>query len=154
MNINVKLKRKFRIGDKEYNSIEEMPADVRETFERAMVSQTGSEDMISRTSMRTKIIFNGIGYESIDAMPKDIRELYEKVLKAAETGNAPPNIDITKISSDILKEIKGPDITPSGDIHKPIKAEPSFSMKTLIIGILMAALIFLLYYLYYLSHGK
>jgi hypothetical protein len=147
MNINVKLKRKFRIGNKEYNSIEEMPADVRETFEKAMVSQTGSGDVINRTSTRTKIIFNGTEYESIDAMSKDIRELYEKVLKAAETGTTPSEIDIAEMSRGVLMGHQSSGTVPSADKRKPAKTEPSFSPRALIVSMVLVALILLFYYL-------
>ena len=90
--MNVNVKRKFKINGKEYNSIEEMPQDMRNAFEKAMASKTGSGLQTNPTSMQTKIIFNGTEYQSIDAIPQDVRQLYEKVLKAAETGTAPANI--------------------------------------------------------------
>jgi hypothetical protein len=42
MNVNVNVKRKFKVNGKEYNSIEEMPQDIRNAFEKAMASKTGS----------------------------------------------------------------------------------------------------------------
>jgi hypothetical protein len=57
MNINVELKQKFRIGDKEYHSIEEMPGDVCDTFEKAIGSQKGSGYVIKHTSTRSKFLF-------------------------------------------------------------------------------------------------
>ena len=103
MDININVKRKFRINGKEYNSIEEMPDDIREIFEKAMSSQAGSGFQINSAAMRTNIIFNGTVYGSIDEMPQDVRQLYEKVLKAAETGAGQPDIDITGISRGMVR---------------------------------------------------
>jgi hypothetical protein len=86
MTININIKRRFKINGKEYNSIEEMPDNVREAFKKAMDSRSGSE---FPAGTQTRIIFNGTEYENIEAMPQDIRLLYEKMLKAAETGNIP-----------------------------------------------------------------
>ncbi len=90
--MNVNVKHKFKINRKEYNSVEEMPLDIRNAFEKAMASQAGSDHQENPATMQTKIIFNGTEYQSIDAMPQDVRQLYEKVLKAAETGTAPVNV--------------------------------------------------------------
>jgi hypothetical protein len=146
MNININVKRKFKINGKEYNSIEEMPDDIRETFRKAMDSQTGSGHEINHTAMRANIIFNGTEYDSIEAMPQDVRELYEKVLKAAETGTASPQIDIAGAISSTLIKHQPPGMVRSGDNRKPIKAEPSFSRWALIVSIMLIALILLFYY--------
>jgi hypothetical protein len=145
MNININVKRKFKINGKEYNSIEEMPDDIREIFKKTSVSQTGLGHEICRTT-RTKIIFNGTEYDNVDAIPQDVRQLYENVLKGAEAGAAPTGIDITGISSRMMT---GP-VTPGtslGDNRKTTKIETSFSLRTLIVSIMAAALILLLYYL-------
>jgi hypothetical protein len=146
MNININVKHKFKINGKEYNSIEEMPDDIRKTFKKTMDLQTGSGREINPTTMRTKIIFNGIEYDSIEAMPLDVRELYEEVLKAAETGVA-PKIHITgEISGSLIKHQSSGTVR-SGDNRKPAKTEPSFSPRALIVSIMLIALILLFYYL-------
>ncbi|MDD5679252.1 MAG: uroporphyrinogen decarboxylase family protein [Kiritimatiellae bacterium] len=82
MNISIHIKRKFKINGKEYNSLEEMPDDIREKFKQTMASQADSKHPINLTTTRAKITFNGAEYGSMDAMPQDARQLYEKVLKA------------------------------------------------------------------------
>ena len=47
MKININVKRKFKINGREYNSIGEMPADIRKIFEKATVSQSESGYPIS-----------------------------------------------------------------------------------------------------------
>jgi len=152
MNVNVNVKRKFKINEKEYNSIEEMPPDIRNAFEKAMASQAGLDYQANPATMKTKIIFNGTEYQSVDAMPQDVRQLYEKVLKAAETGTAPANI-IT--ASDISGMPTGPKTygtTNMGNMGKPTKIEPTaISPRTLIIGVLLIALIIIFYFI---LHGR
>ncbi len=144
MNVNVNVKRKFKINGKEYNSIEEMPPDIRKAFEKAMASQEGIVGQINSTVIQTKIIFNGTEYRNIDAMPQDVRQLYEKVLKAAETGAVPANI-IT--ANDIIGMPTGPKTYENASREKQTKIEPAaFSPRTLIIGIGLILIIILLYF--------
>ena len=146
MNVNVNVKRKFKINGKEYNSIEEMPQDIRNAFEKAMASKTGSGQQVNPATMQTKIIFNGTEYQSIDVMPQDVRQLYEKVLNAAETGTAPANIITANDISGLQAEPKSYGTTNMGN---PTKIEPSaFSPRMLIIGVMVIALIILFYFLF------
>ena len=146
MNVNVNVKRKFKINGKEYNSIEDMPPDIRNTFEKAMASQGGSGQQINPATMQTKIIFNGTEYQGIDAMPQDVRQLYEKVLKAMETGTAPANIITASDISGRQAEPKNYGTSSMGNMGKPTKIEPTvISPRTLIIGAMLIALIFILY---------
>jgi hypothetical protein len=129
MSISLKVNRKYKIKGKEYNSIEEMPPDIRNAFEKAMASREGSDHQGSPALVRTKIIFNGTEYDGLEAMPQDVRQLYEKMLRAAETGDVPPDI-ITE--GEIKGILAGPkssgNIKPNmGNMGTPTKAEPAFS---------------------------
>jgi len=152
MNVNVNVKRKFKINGKEYNSIEEMNPDIRNAFEKAMASQAGSDHQVNPATVQTKIIFNGTEYKSIDAMPQDVRQLYEKVLKAAETGTAPVNVITAGDISGMPTEPKNYGTTSMWNMGKPTKIEPAISARTLIIGVLVIAFIIFLYY--FVLHGK
>jgi hypothetical protein len=150
MNVNVNIKRKYKIKGKEYNSLEEMPPDIRNAFEKAMASQKASGQPVSPSPMKNKIIFNGTEYQSIDAMPQDIRQLYEKVLKAAETGTAPANIITAGDISGMQAGPKTLGTTNMGKMGKPTKIEPTtMSARTLIIGIALIALVILLYLMFH-----
>jgi hypothetical protein len=151
MNVNVNVKRKFKINGKEYGSIEEMPPDIRNAFEKAMASQAGSGQQINPATMQTKIIFNGTEYQSVDAMPQDVRQLYEKVLKAAETGTAPANIITADDISGMQAGSKNYGTTSMGNMGNPTKTEPAISARTLIIGVLLIALIIIFYFI---LHGR
>ncbi len=144
MNINVNIKRKFKVNGKEYNSIEEMPDEIREAFKKAMDTQVSE----SSTATRTRIIFDGAEYGNIDAMPQDVRQLYEKAMKAAEGGASLSAPDIKEISG----TTKRPDSLPGsfpGAIHTAPKVEPSFSPRVLIVGVLIALALILFYFLFH-----
>ncbi len=153
MSISLKVKRKYKINGIEYNSVEEMPPDIRNAFEKAMASRAGSDHQGNPAPVRTKIIFNGTEYDGLEAMPQDVRQLYEKMLRAAETGDVPPDI-ITE--GEIKGILEGPktsgNINPGmGDMGTPTKAEPAFSSRSLILGVMAIALIILLYYVFKLK---
>jgi hypothetical protein len=144
MNINVNVKRKFKINGKEYDSIEEMPGDIREKFEKAMASQLILRDQTNSGTTQTKIVVNGIEYQSIDAMPQDVRQLYEKALKAAETGE----VGSLGNSSGILTESKNFGTIRPADFQDRTKPQSTFSPRKFIVTALLIALIILLYFLY------
>jgi hypothetical protein len=148
MNVNVNVKRKFKINGAEYNSIDEMPPDIRNAFEKAMASQAVTGTPVTT---HTKIIFNGTEYPGIDAMPQDVRQLYEKVLKAAETGTAPANVITAGDISGMPAGPKNYGTTGMGNVVTPIKTEPAISPRTLIIGVMIIALVILFYFVF---HGR
>jgi hypothetical protein len=126
-----------------------MPIDIRNAFEKAIASQKASGQPVNPATMQTKIIFNGTEYQSIDAMPQDVRQLYEKVLKAAETGTAPANIITAGDISGMQAGSENYETISMENMGKPIKIEPTaMSARTLIIGVLLIALIILLYFLF------
>ena len=148
MNININVKRKFKINGKEYNSIEEMPNEIRQAFKKAMASQADSGLHVNSATTQTKIIFNGTDYKNIDAMPQDTRQLYEKVMKAAETGNAPSEIDLAEIGSGMQKESGTFGVAHQSNTPQPAKFEPSISTRTLIVSVVLIVLFLLIYYLW------
>ncbi len=143
MNVNINVKRRYKINGKEYDSIEDMPEDLRDMFKKASGLKMGTANQINQVGIWTKIVLNGKEYESIDAMPQDDRKLYEKVLEVAATGTAPPEIVTAAITNSILTK---PQTSTTGHIGKspnPPKIEPS--SRKLIIFIALGALILLLY---------
>lgn len=151
MNININVKDKFKINEKENNFIEEMPQDIREAreaFRKMMDPQVGSGHWINSAVPRSKIIFSGTEYEKIDAMPQDLREPYGKVLKAAESRVASSGVDIEGSSGGMLREPDTFGTARPGEIRKPTKGEFPFSPRTLVVSAVLMALIFLLCYLF------
>jgi hypothetical protein len=148
MKINISIKRKFKINGKEYNSIEEMPEDIREAFKKVMDSQVGSGHRINSAVTGSKVIFNGTEYEKVDAMPQEVRQLYEKVLKAAGSGAPSSGVDIIGISGGRVGKSETISAAHPGEIRKPTKVESVFSPRMLMVSALLMTLIFLLYYLF------
>ncbi len=151
MKVNVNVKRTFKVNGKVYNSLEEMPDDVREAFKKATATDSLGGYEAAPGTPRTRIIFNGTEYEGIDAMPPDVRQVYEQALRAAETGAAKSDIDFTGIGQGMFNRTEIPGNSSSGNARPKIKVEPTFSVKTVIVACLVFALIF---GLYYVLHSK
>jgi cobalamin biosynthesis Mg chelatase CobN len=137
--IKVDVKWKVRVNKKEYGSVEEMPPDVREAYEKAKGT--------ARTTA-TRIVFNGREYPSVEAMPPDLRQVFEKVMRGAET---------VEISSEVLSGAEfggtvpgegGKSVARSFDTPRPIEPESllSLSPRTLIVGLALVILLMGLYY--------
>ena len=73
-------KRPIVVAGKRYESVEEMPAEVRRVYDLARASQ---ED--AATAPPVKLIFNGKEYEGLDSMPPDVRKMYQTQQVAMET---------------------------------------------------------------------
>jgi hypothetical protein len=145
MNVNVNVQRKFKVNGIDYNSVQEMPSDIRSAFKKVMASQTTTG---KPTVTHTKIIFNGAEYNSIEAMPQDDRQLYEKVLRAAEKGDIPAGLVSPGDISVSRTEPKVSGDTDMENMRKAIKVEPVVSPRIWIFGTTLIALIILIYYLF------
>ena len=73
-------KQKIVVAGKTYASIEEMPAEVRRVYERAVEARNQEH-----ADAQVKLVFNGMEYESLDSMPPDVRKLYQTQQVAMET---------------------------------------------------------------------
>ena len=73
-------KRPIVVAGKRYESVEEMPAEVRRVYDLARAAQADAE-----TAAPVKLIFNGKEYEGLDSMPPDVRKLYQNQQVAMET---------------------------------------------------------------------
>jgi hypothetical protein len=150
MTIRVSVKRKFIVRGKEYKSVEEMPPEIRQAYEKVLAASSKANSPKSLVLSRTRIIFDGQEYESIEAMPRDVRQAYDRVMKALETGEVP---------SDIIPGAEGNGsslISRRGDGRptlaaspRSVEPEPSFSLRRAIIGVVLLALLLGLYFLFY-----
>ncbi|HEV2109957.1 MAG TPA: hypothetical protein VGT99_01275 [Gammaproteobacteria bacterium] len=72
-------KKPIVVAGRAYNSVEEMPAEVRRVYDLAVAAQNeANADSI-------KIVFNGREYADLDSMPEDVRKLYQNQQMAMET---------------------------------------------------------------------
>lgn len=94
------------INGKTYNSIDEMPPDVRATFESTSKllgdqNQNGMPDFIENMAnvnatviQTSKIIFEGKAYDSVEELPAEARAKYEQAMGklADENKNGVPDV--------------------------------------------------------------
>ena len=146
MKVNFDVKRKFIVNGKEYSSVEEMPPELREAYEKAVRSGTGVRIEKPQVSVETKIVFNGKGYDSLEAMPVDVRRVYQSVMKSVETGEASPDLLSAALGDESILPRQGAPIHTSFDLAKPI--EPTSSIpRWIIVGLVLLGLVLGLYYL-------
>lgn len=124
----------------EYASVNEMPSDLRQAYERAMKALADSDgdgvpDVIEHLSGDTvstttsKIVVNGREYASVDDMPHDVRQVYERMMKmrADSDGDGVPDIFegkganvVTVTKSNVVlddRRFGGTDRIPAGARH-------------------------------------
>ncbi|MDA8101267.1 MAG: hypothetical protein M0042_16730 [Nitrospiraceae bacterium] len=145
MPINFNIKKTFKINGKEYRSVDEMPPEVREMYQKAMAALGGSQGdgaqtVVTRT-VHSKINFNGKEYERVDEMPDTVRKVYESVMKAVERGALP--------GGDAADPGQGAGTTGLHQTHGPkeLNVEAAFSLRSLLIGAGVIGLLIVAYLL-------
>lgn len=73
-------KKPIYVAGRAYNSVEEMPAEVRRVYDLAVAAQNEAAAQAG-----IKVVFNGKEYASLDSMPEDVRKLYQNQQVAMET---------------------------------------------------------------------
>jgi hypothetical protein len=147
MKVSFDVKRKFVVNGKEYASVEEMPPELREAYEKAMRSGAGMRIGKPQVRMETKIVFNGKKYESLEAMPADVRRIYQSVMKSVETGQVSPEMLSAALGDDPSLTRENRVVHASVDLAKPIEPKSSFSPQWVIGGLVLLGIVFMLYYL-------
>jgi hypothetical protein len=147
MDIKFNVKYKFKVNGKEYGSLEEMPAPIREAYEKTVANSKGIEHGNIPSMTAGKIIFNGQEYESVEAMPADIRQMYETVMKTVSEGkiSVTGGVDF-KFGKKIPDLGKGTTLD-SYNILKPIAPKSFFSPHVLTIILAILALLVGIYFL-------
>jgi hypothetical protein len=147
MGVTVNIQRKFIVNRKEYASVEEMPPELREAYEKAVRSGAGVRIEKPQVSVESKIVFNGREYRSLEAMPEVVRRVYQSVMKSVETGEASPELLSAALGDESTMPHENQAIYTSVDLAKPI--EPTSSMpRWIIAGMVLLGLVFVLYYLF------
>jgi len=83
MGINVVFKTRIKFNGKEYGSADEMPVDIRQTYEQALAAMADpghAKGIVVHAQTSSKINFNGTEYDSAEHMPPDVRRTYEMVM--------------------------------------------------------------------------
>lgn len=83
------MEQKITFNGKTYDSLEQMPPDIRQAYESVMQvladkNQNGVPDLfegaVNAQATRARIVFNGQVYEHLDQLPPEAREKYEKMM--------------------------------------------------------------------------
>jgi hypothetical protein len=135
MDIKFDVKRKYVVNGKEYGSLEEMPAAMREVYEKAVGKAHGAEHGNISSISSDKIVFNGQEYDSVNAIPPDVRQMYETIMNAVKGEKGVP---MEKSGFQIgfnVPGIKDKGILATRGINsKPIEPKSGFSPRVLIIA--------------------
>lgn len=132
MNLSITVKRKFKINGKEYDSIDEMPAEIRDKFKKTMGMLADSGDQSDTTMLQKRIVFNA-------------------ALGADETDAASPAIDLAKPGGGMRGDPEILGKVRSGHVSQPTRYEASFSARILIVSVVLGALFYLAYHF---LHGR
>ena len=152
MATSIMVKTKIRLNGQEYSGVEEMPAEIRLLYERALAavagggdgsllkSIAGSTSATASAALSTKIVFNGQEYASVEQMPAAVRRLYEDVIATIETAEksgagAPASAGPASAGAPLFGSAPRSSAT-----IEPLRAE-STSMRLVIAGAVMAALL-------------
>jgi hypothetical protein len=82
---NITVKTKIRVNGQDYGSVDALPPDLRQAYERALASMSAqTADKLALGSTQTKVAFNGQEYGSVDEMPAAARRLYEGVMATVD----------------------------------------------------------------------
>jgi len=147
--VNFNVKYKFKVNGKEYGSLEEMPDNIREAYEKTVADQGGLEQGNISSVTPGKITFNGQDYAGVDAMPPDIRQLYETVMKTVGEGkiSLTGNVDFKfgKKAENVINE----GALGSYGMSKPIAPQSFFSpVMLLVLGIIIILIAGLYFYIH------
>jgi hypothetical protein len=138
MPINFNVKTKIKINGKEYNSPEEMPADVRSLYEKAIANRQSSETNI-QLNTNSKITFNGQTFNTLDEMPADVRRIYDSIMAAVDkNGDGIP--DSLQGDGGTAIEPSAPFLPTQNQVTAPSKANSLYIILA-IIGLLFLLLI-------------
>lgn len=111
---------KITVNGVAYDSVEAMPPEARQIYEKAMAQMPsladrdgdGLPDVVRghgfsvQSVVRKKFIVNGVAYDDENAMPADVRQQYEQAMKAMNSGGSGVNVKKNEIKMSF--QVTGP----------------------------------------------
>jgi hypothetical protein len=134
MGIKVDVKREYIINGITYKTLEEVPAEIRQTIEETLQSSSIADLLKTPLHTKLKIQFNGRDYDNVESMPAGERGVYEAAMKAAGMQGVDPMIPVESRKS----------IPVSVNSSRPIVPESSLPVRWLIAGAVLLGLLGLL----------
>ncbi len=147
VNFQVKfnVKRKYKYQGMEYNSLDEMPPDVRKVFEKAMPAGIDLEHLPPPTSGSSKFVYQGKEYH-LDELPPEARAQYEKAMEMLKDDKKSPALSAQPEIPDLSGRPEVYQAPSSGE--EPIGPKSSgLSARWLIILIGLAVIGFMLFFM-------
>lgn len=143
MSIKINVEKKIIVNGREYKSLDEMPEDLRQAFQKA-VSGFGNKIKVSKD---TKFVLNGKEFKGVEEIPPEEMEAYTNLIKAATDGSGKLP---TKLIADIGESLGGEEAKGSASgYQKPIEPEATFSVtlspKAVVVGLIVVALVVMVY---------
>lgn len=148
MKVNMTVKRRIVFNGKEYDSIEELPENVRRTLENASTGSQPSPATGAAAGAKIRIMFSGQEYASVDAMPASVRRIYESALAVVEGDGAAGRVGA---AIQVAPMAGGPEATSAGGLAvsatpiEPGEARPWPWRLILRIAVLVAFILLLFY---------
>lgn len=143
--MSINIKREFKINGKTYNSLEEMPADVRAAFTKLTGGKAILGQQLTGHPLQTGITCDRKVYKSIAEVPPEVRQLYESTLKAGAT---PASLNTINLNFSIGREPENAGAAPPVHLKQPTRFTPSFSIGALIAWVIAGAFLCWLYLLW------
>jgi hypothetical protein len=141
MGIDIDVKREYIVNGKKYNSLEEMPLEIRKILDETLASSSVADILKAPMHANMKIKFNDKEYDSIESMPVAERAVYELAMKAAGLQGAGQAIPSGNWKEGSVSVDPSHPVSPVS--QKPIVPESSLSVRWLfaaaasILGILV-----------------
>ncbi len=95
MKVNVTVKRKIVVNGKEYGSVEELPANIRTTYEKALSDGAVPVRAAGGSAVGGRITVGGTTYDSPESMPPEVRRLYDDAMAVSTVGRLAASPPIT-----------------------------------------------------------
>ena len=148
MKIDFSVKKRFIVNGKEYDSVEEMPDQIRDAYKKAMAGAPGQGHSETLKTEESKFVFNGNEYASEEDMSQEERELYKIVMRAMEKEgiSIPGGLDENR--GVLPSDTRIPDVS-----GKPIVPESSLSPRKLVSFAAILVLLVGFAYLWFASGG-
>ena len=125
MPVDVELKKRITVDGKVYESLDQVPAELRPAIEKALA-------LMPEAGVKTTIMVNGKPYASMDDVPAPLRLMLRGVAALAAT-QAGATTSAARQAS--------PKAMPTAEALRP---EPIVSPRTIVVALVLAALLFFL----------
>jgi hypothetical protein len=139
MPVKFNVRTKIKINGKEYNNPEEMPAEVRALYEKALASR-GSTAPNVHFDAHSKFTYNGQTFTSPGEMPEDVRRIYDSVMASVDkNGESIP--EPSEPGRDGTTEPSAPLLSTLSKAAAPSRVNSRLTVLAFVVILLMLAIL-------------